>query len=312
MRLIAASQAPAVGDWLASTNHARVDGSFERAFNLVNMRGQFLSVVAPEIGDGPFAMVLADAPKSFQQIVAAGATASVLGKKLRVDALMVDFSKAALWQPRPAWERLVAGPKRIVAGLPSVRTLLRVEAPDGSMATLLKNPWQATFQTAVTAADAIMQFSGGLAEGNRRQVVAGARALAGLGGGLTPSGDDFLIGALHALWATNWPEKAAELSEMIAGVAAPRTTQLSAAWLWAAARGETGQRWHAFVDELFVGKVPAVVRAARRIMAIGHTSGADALAGFVTTMQPDHVYSVVAGVGQRRYFAVPQSLLAPT
>ncbi len=282
MRLIAASQAPAVGDWLASTNHAHVNGSFERAFNLVNMRGQFLSVVAPEIGGGPFAMVLVDAPKSFEQIVAAGATASVLGKKLRVDALMVDFGKATLWQPRPAWERLVlAGLERIMAGLPNLRAVLRVEAPDGSMATLLEDPWQATFQTAVTAADAISQFSDGLAKGNRRQVVAGTHALAGLGGGLTPSGDDFLIGALHALWAINWPEKAAELSEMIAGVAAPRTTQLSAAWLWAAARGETGQRWHAFVDALLTGHTAAIERAARAILSIGHASGADALTGFM-------------------------------
>ncbi len=300
-----------MGEWLASTKHARVDGSFERAFNLVNMRGQFLSVVAPDIGGGPFAMVLVDAPKSFEQIVAAGATASVLGQELYVDALMVDFSEAALWQPRPAWERLVsAGPESIAAGLQKLWTLLQIEAPAGSMATLLESPGQANLQTAVTAAEAIMQFSGGLAEGYRPQVFAGARALAGLGGGLTPSGDDFLIGALHALWFTNCPEKAAELSETIAGVAAPRTTQLSAAWLWAAARGETGQRWHALLDELFVGKATDIMRAGRRIMAIGHTSGADALAGFLTTMRPDHVYSVVSGVAQQRYFSVPQSLLA--
>ena len=281
MRLIAESQAPAARDWLASANRARVSGSFERAFNLINVQGKLISVVAQEIGDGPFAMVLEDFPGSFQQIAADGATALVLGKKMLIDTLVIDFSEADLWQPRPDWKGLAGRPDKILAGLTKLQAVLRLAAPAGSMATFLETTRQATSRNFATAAEAVKQLYGGLSKSDICQVKAAASSLAGLGSGLTPAGDDFLMGALHALWAINGTDKAVELSETIVGVAAPRTTQLSAAWLWAAARGEAGERWHKLVDALLSGEAKSISRAARCTMATGHTSGADALTGFV-------------------------------
>ena len=114
-----------------------------------------------------------------------------------------------------------------------------------------------------------------------------ARNLAGLGSGLTPSGDDFMIGALYALWATRKPAQIAPLSEAILASAVPHTVPLSAAWLRAAARGEAGQLWHALVETLAApSRQDELAVVARAIIRVGHTSGADALTGFIRLLAP--------------------------
>jgi len=125
---------------------------------------------------------------------------------------------------------------------------------------------------------------GGIAAGDVEACREAAGALAGLGGGLTPAGDDFLLGALYALWATRPSAQAAALAEAIAGSAIPRTARLSAAWLKAAARGEAGQPWHTLVGALAADDSRVLDRAVHGILSVGHTSGADALAGFVLAL----------------------------
>jgi hypothetical protein len=105
-----------------------------------------------------------------------------------------------------------------------------------------------------------------------------------LGGGLTPAGDDFLLGALYALWVARPSEQATALGEVIVASAIPRTSRLSAAWLEAAARGEAGQPWHTLVGALASDDSQVIDRAAHGILGVGHTSGADALAGFVLVL----------------------------
>jgi hypothetical protein len=105
-----------------------------------------------------------------------------------------------------------------------------------------------------------------------------------LGNGLTPAGDDFLMGAIYALWALRSPEEAHQLANLTVEMAVPLTTSLSGAWLRAAARGEAAQPWHDLVSGLIDGNKATVAGAVDQILAIGHSSGADALAGFTAVI----------------------------
>jgi hypothetical protein len=107
-------------------------------------------------------------------------------------------------------------------------------------------------------------------------VAAAARQLAGLGYGLTPAGDDYLVGVMTALWLLGDRDTAS----IIARSAAPRTTTLSAAFLTAAARGQFAEPWHRLARTLAAQCALECATAARRIAAIGASSGRDALAGF--------------------------------
>jgi hypothetical protein len=123
-----------------------------------------------------------------------------------------------------------------------------------------------------------------LQQGDQAQIIQAAHQLAGLGPGLTPAGDDFLIGLMAALTLSQ-PILAQNLTSaaactLIGNTAAQRTTRLSAQWLQAAARGEFGAAWHQLANALEKADQGQIEPAIRRILASGATSGADALRGF--------------------------------
>jgi hypothetical protein len=132
------------------------------------------------------------------------------------------------------------------------------------------------------AADALVRA---IAVGSTDPLTGAAHDLAGLGEGSTPAGDDFLVGAMYALRAVLPEARAAELCQVIAAAAAPRTSSLSAQWLQRAAGGEAIPAWSFFLSALAAGE-PARIRAgAREVLALGHTSGRAALAGFIATVE---------------------------
>jgi Protein of unknown function (DUF2877) len=111
-----------------------------------------------------------------------------------------------------------------------------------------------------------------------------ALALLGVGGGLTPSGDDFVGAALFArrLLAAAGAADAASWRRVAACVrsAAPeRTHPLSATLLGDLADGHSYASLHDLVHGL-ASDAPAEARdAARRLVRLGHSSGWDMLAG---------------------------------
>lgn len=119
--------------------------------------------------------------------------------------------------------------------------------------------------------------------GDRRRAARAAAVLAGMGEGLTPAGDDYLVGTLHALWAAR-AAGALEFGLEVAAAAAPRTTSLSGVWLAAAARGEAAPPWRRLCESLAGDDEAAVMTAAESVLSMGHTSGAAALAGFTATL----------------------------
>ena len=117
--------------------------------------------------------------------------------------------------------------------------------------------------------------------GDLAHAVDAAEHIVGLGPGLTPSGDDALAGLLLALrllggavpgggravWLADW------LGAAVTANACDRTTSLAATLLHCAARGQASVEAAAVLRGI-AGQDP-LVPAARRLLATGHTSGAD-------------------------------------
>jgi hypothetical protein len=114
------------------------------------------------------------------------------------------------------------------------------------------------------------------------------RGLAGLGPGLTPSGDD-VLGGFAAIMALLSPHLSADsisrkrIASTIAAVAKPRTTKLSSVLLEFASRGEVSEQFGTLVLSL---NLPAeefeiVLKAADGVLAFGATSGGDTLLGML-------------------------------
>jgi hypothetical protein len=123
------------------------------------------------------------------------------------------------------------------------------------------------------------------AAGDHDAATAAATSLLGAGPGLTPSGDDVLAGFL--VGAAAFGLDATALREAVAVLAPARTTALSAALLWHAARGECIDELAGLAAVLTSQRCRAELagRALSRLLSVGHTSGAALALGLVTAAE---------------------------
>ena len=271
--------APAARAWLATAGPAHLLNVFDRACNLVDDRGQVLAIVTVPAALAPCAaLAAAEAAAPFRGLSATSAVHREPGL-LRLGDLTLTWAGARLWDPRPDWaaarRALAAAPER----LEIVAAAAYTAAPAGSLLELYRpHPPAPLLIQAAPGAAALIR---GLAARDMDQALAGVQVLAGLGGGLTPAGDDFIVGALLAAWAGLYGAGAEAQAQPLAASAAPRTTTLSGAYLRAAARGECSAAWHAVLAALQADDAPGLSGAVAALAVIGHTSGADGLAGFL-------------------------------
>lgn len=111
-----------------------------------------------------------------------------------------------------------------------------------------------------------------------------ARDLAGLGLGLTPSGDDFLAGMLAALrfcGRSGGRPVPREALERTAATAASRTSAFSGFLLRGAAAGLVAEPVCRWLCAVCAGKIRLATLATRQVLTLGSTSGADTLAGLI-------------------------------
>ncbi len=127
-----------------------------------------------------------------------------------------------------------------------------------------------------------------LRSGDGTAVAGAAAELVGVGAGLTPGGDDVLAGALAGLHATGHTDIASVIG-LACGPRLSGTTPISAELARLAIAGHASLEVLAVLRALRVGSPGALRSAATRLLAVGHTSGADLAFGLVaglTTGRP--------------------------
>jgi hypothetical protein len=281
-RLAAQSVTLAVRGWLHNADHARILHIFERTVNLI-AGDDVISLVAPEIGNGPFNVVL---PASdFARHITPSDPLRIYPDTLQIGDLTIDMLSAALWNPYPDWRTIRAQQARLRTLAFAIRAVLQQHAPADSLAQLVVELPAPPSDLEARVVSSARQHWQNLVEGVLRmdcvRCEAGAAQLAGLGSGLTPAGDDWLLGcalAAHAGFPS--PDAAALILEAVRR-AASGTHPLSACWLRAAADGACGQDWHTFFARCLEEDARFVHQASLQIVRRGHSSGADALAGYV-------------------------------
>lgn len=243
---------PRVHSFIQESRPARILHLFDEVINLTNDIGDIISLSTKEIGPGPFSMIMDDDfPGAVEDIkLQDDVQLHPAALSVTIGAHRFETGHAPKWDPHPGWKQLQDG--------------IPLEQRDKNTLLSEINSQLQLLMTAVHTND----FDSG------RKA---ACALAGLGNGLTPAGDDVLMGVLYAFWV--WAPDSIWI-DLIPDWAAPLTTTLSAAYLRAASCGEATIQWH----NLVAGKPNAV----DQIISIGHTSGHDAWAGFTATFKSLH------------------------
>ena len=260
---------------------AHVLAVFDQACDLVTPDGNIIALVIPPIGNGPLNIVVDRVPGVFAPL-SPGTVATRRTAILQIGDCRVHLKSATTWEPCPAWDVLRNQRDAIVRRLPTLEAVALQHAPPASLVILALQgivvgqtsllPDSAVFHRAQEALQAGW-------DGNLAQLREGTIQLAGLGSGLTPAGDDFLVGVMLWAWLAH-PEPHA-FCHTIIQAGAPRTTTLSAAFLRAASRGECSAAWHRLLAALGSDLGGELEAATRQVISYGASSGADTLAGFL-------------------------------
>ncbi len=265
---------------------------YSRACTLAFPDGNLVALVSPEIGDGPLNIVVASSGFPLEAALPGALSTLQPGQEvwledhwLGVGDLAVSLDGAVIWEPRPDWERLRKSREAITDCLVHVEALALRLAREGSLLVLVEadrdraRPAPAVDESLHSVAlKAALGLRAGW-KGETAQLQAGAAQLAGLGGGLTPAGDDFLCGVMMRTWLAH-PDPQSCCKVMLEA-AESRTTTLSAAFLRTAAAGECSASWHRLLEVLEMGEAQPLAAAVEGVLSYGHTSGADILAGFL-------------------------------
>ena len=252
---------------------------FERACALRMSDGQVVALVEDGIGDGPLNVVLESGVASWTGGLQVGGAVQWDGARLRIGPWALVLDSAPTWEPRPDWGHLRGHRHAAARRLADLRRLALTAAPPGSWLALLSPlPEETPDPVWAAAAGALPALRDGW-QGDLDQLRRAAARLAGLGRGLTPAGDDFLSGVL--LWAWLAHPEPQRFGAVLLEEAAPRTTTYSAALLQAAARGACNVAWHRLLAALDTGAQGPLSAGVQDVLAYGHTSGADTLAGFL-------------------------------
>jgi hypothetical protein len=249
---------------------------FRRAANLETEAG-LIAMVEPEVGIGPFHLVVRELPPELPHPV----TIHTNAQRVRMGPWVLDFdSGQEVWNPRPAWHRLGLVDRQVARLWTIGVTAAQARASTSPFMPLLLG----------RTVPCVEALQGAFSPFNYRasRFRKAVENIAGRGPGLTPAGDDFLVGMIFGLRVTHHPE-ASKLASEIHRIAAPRTTWLSRAYLEAAAEGYADEKWHLLLHALSHKDQSALDQAAISAMSFGATSGLDTLSGFLWTL--DHALS---------------------
>jgi len=284
-------QAISIGYAIPHTNfNATVHSVFQSAINLSFTRGsKLLTLVASTEADLPQG-IRVDTPDGFSfEMFRAGEQLTCRDDILRFGSWMIDLHGVGRWKcDLPAmqadmkrtavlaawqyvWQALnrrqkLLGAEIIAEDLFRVDGLRRAGVPCKA-GEAMRSLFDATQRFDLTATSF-------------------ARPLIGLGSGLTPSGDDLLVGYMAGLWCA--VQDRCERMEFISSLGkgmirlSRQTNDISRTYLFHASRGQVSSRLANLAKAVCHGEDSNhLLTTAESAMQVGHTSGMDAVTGLL-------------------------------
>jgi hypothetical protein len=281
------------------TTRGSIQSVFPRAANLL-FGNRLLTLHARETPCAPNGLVLplragggplADLQTGMAVIIERG-TISIPTPSLRLST-----QNSQPWDPHPHLEPGACPPERLERNLARLLTLMAGRASREGLAALARpeadaasppTDAPATNESFLlhTARPAAARLLEGATHQHIQSVRQGASTLIGLGPGLTPSGDDLLIGFMAATSLLGEPlglssEWYHRLHRELLTIARGRTNQLSITWMEYAQQGQVAEHLGRLFQALVGDDARPLEEAALTVLKTGATSGSDLLAGII-------------------------------
>lgn len=267
---------------LQNDSKGEIIAAFRRSI-YVALGNHLICVGSHTLGSGPLHVLCDRWPGDRFSV---GQLVTVAGHVLDLDGvLLADFDAAPIWRPDPAPEWSLPG---LTSGLQAADKIWNEMSGDDGLASLAQSSSSQSsllIKAAKPGVDAVVQLVERGGQGTTVDVAGSASIvdLIGMGPGLTPSGDDFLLGGLLALDALG----VIEVRNILWELCRPhldRTNEISRAHLEAAALGYGAAALHAAIHATMAGQVEKLGHALPAVSEIGQTSGRDSFTGALLLM----------------------------
>lgn len=272
-----------------------VHSVYRRACNIATDTGGLVTLLAQDVGNLPHGIsCVLPVPENFQRLFAPGQEVIMGQAELQIPAarIIVDLSGASEWRcPLPSVSVQSEATQRTLTGL---RRILQNHPSTGGFAPLLvgTEPPSSAFDLALQRrlARALPALQEAANQSDPAAAVQALAQLIGLGPGLTPSGDDFIVGYLAALHSSRACEAGVGL--LLTALAAPverlaaGTNLISRQFIRNALEGAFSEALGDLLSAIAHQDEARVLTFASQVLAMGHSSGADALAGLLFGLCP--------------------------
>ncbi|HTS55772.1 MAG TPA: DUF2877 domain-containing protein [Burkholderiales bacterium] len=282
-----------------------VHSVYRQACNIELHDGTLLTLLARGLGNLPHGIRCAlPGAADFQlwlhrgQAVAGDSLALCIAQA----GVAVDLSSAERWRCRLEACALDARAAPTVRAMLLVRRLLREQAPRGGFAPLVLDGADPGSSLERAMQRRLMRTLPELDRAGRSLdpalAVKALEQLAGLGPGLTPSGDDFIVGYLAALYSRRSRESMLrpflrELLRMLAPLAAAANL-ISRQFIFNALEGEFSEGLAELVSAIATRDEVRLRESVAQVVRVGHSSGADSLVGLLFGLRPSLVLGCAA------------------
>jgi hypothetical protein len=264
--------------------YGRVHSVFKRVINIEIPGRNLFTLATRDLDDAPDTIIV-DSADFRNMRVTARQRVSTIGKLMRVGPILgIDFGDVKPWVGElPVYPLHASLLRRNLDALTA-----HLQRTGDAIGMLRPLAGGSTFDQQVSAV--LAARSDRLYDALLRRNIDDARvhvqSMIGLGPGLTPSGDDYLVGLFAVINVVSSPAEALRCAylEMIVGVEGA-TNAISYAALSKAATGRVRASIGDLIEQLLHGAEGAFFAPLARVLAIGSTSGSDIVAGIVSGLR---------------------------
>lgn len=285
------------------TQHQGVIGQihsvFRRVLTIAFHNGGLGSIVCSEVGRGPLSINV-EIPKHMDMVslgmkkrlgVSRVADLIIIGE----NELAISIECANLWEPMRLFNDVLRIPDIVERNLMTLRDIVRSSGNLDGLGQVIELSNRDLQNAEVTARMGLvsqlalphlLNLIRAIKSKDLDNLSESVQHLIGLGPGLTPSGDDLLIGLMLSMLfiAENFNLNRARITDInktIISCVHGRTTSISEEFLIQAAAGNANEPLLNLIESLLTSNSAKVERAARAVLVIGGTSGTDTIIGIL-------------------------------
>jgi hypothetical protein len=269
---------------------ATVHSVFRSALNLrLNKKNKLLTLLVSSEADLPQGIRL-DTPDEFSfEKFCVGEQVTCEDKNLRLNSLTIDLHNARRWQCDLSALDVDTTTPSFSSAWNFVWDALNKRQKLSNAEIIAEELFRLDESARANVSRKVGEAMRDLVHATRRCELSDTSAikqLIGLGSGLTPTGDDLLVGYLAGLWCT--VQNKIERTQFIACLGkriirfSRETNDISRTYLYHAAQGQVSSRLANLAEAICSGENREhLLETAEAAMSVGHTSGMDAVTGLL-------------------------------